>query len=284
MDVFSMSGNNNDAIWKILTTERDDITVVLNSMANKRRLQILTALLRDPQTFRDLQKATKLGKTALAHHLGILVEAGVITHTARGQYELSPDGTELMHAIGSAYLQTQRRREQIAAKRADAIRRVPLRRKEDELKVRIVKLEPMRVASFHALGKSPEPLAAEKLIAWAKPRGMLEDPGRHPVYGFNNPDPQPGKDEYGYEFWIRVDPDFESDEVEIKDFEGGLYAVTLCKDIGDNYEKIGQTWGRLVEWLKASKYGKAHHQWLEKTLDVTGESEFSLELYAPISE
>lgn len=284
MDVSPMSGNNNDAIWKILTTERDDITAVLNSMANRRRLQILTALLREPQTFSDLQKVTKLGKTALAHHLGILVESGVISHTARGQYELSPDGAELMNAVGAAYLQTQRRREQIAAKRADAIRRVPLKRKEEELKVSIVKLEPMRVASFHALGKSPEPQAAEKLVAWAKPRGMLEDPKRHPVYGFNNPDPSKDKPEYGYEFWVRVDPDFESDEVEIKDFEGGLYAVALCKDIGKDYEKIGRTWKRLVEWVKDSKYGKAPHQWLEKTLDVTGESEFSLELYHPIQE
>jgi DNA gyrase inhibitor GyrI/DNA-binding HxlR family transcriptional regulator len=283
MEVSPMSGNNNDVIWKILTTERDDIIVVLNSMANKRRLQILTALLRDPQTFRDLQKVTKLGKTALAHHLGILVEAGVINHTARGQYELSPDGAELMKAVGFAYLQTQRRREQIAAKRADAIRRVPMR-KEEELKVKIVKLEPMRVASFHAMGTSPETVAAEKLIAWAKPRGLLADPKQHPVYGFNNPDPSKQGDTYGYEFWIRVDPDFESDEVEIKDFAGGLYAVAPCLKIQEPWKEIPGTWKRLIEWVKASKYSLAKQLCLEKTLDVTGESEFSLELYCPIEE
>ena len=61
-----------------------------------------------------------------------------------------------------------------------------------ELDVRIVKLEPMRVASAHALGESPEHDAIEKLIAWAKPKGLLEDPEKHRVFGFNNPDPSPG--------------------------------------------------------------------------------------------
>ncbi len=38
----------------------------------------------------------------------------------------------------------------------------------EQLDVRIVKLEPMRVASAHGFGEGPETLAWDKLIAWAK--------------------------------------------------------------------------------------------------------------------
>ncbi len=57
----------------------------------------------------------------------------------------------------------------------------------NDLAVRIVKLEPLRVASFHGFGPSPEHLAAEKLAAWAGPRGYLADPARHRIFGFNRP-------------------------------------------------------------------------------------------------
>ena len=56
------------------------------------------------------------------------------------------------------------------------------------LEVRIITLEPMRVASVHAFGASPEEKAFSKLIAWARPRGLTEDPKTHRVFGFNNPD------------------------------------------------------------------------------------------------
>jgi hypothetical protein len=40
-----------------------------------------------------------------------------------------------------------------------------------ELEIRIVELEPMRVASVYGFGESPELQAWEKLIAWAGPKG-----------------------------------------------------------------------------------------------------------------
>ena len=61
-----------------------------------------------------------------------------------------------------------------------------------ELDVRIVELEPMRVASFHAFGESPELKASKKLVDWAKPKGLLDAKGTHRIFGFNNPDPSPG--------------------------------------------------------------------------------------------
>ncbi len=76
----------------------------------------------------------------------------------------------------------------------------------NELDVRIVRLEPMRVASFHGFGTSPEHEAARKLIAWAKPGSLLDAPNKHRIFGFDNPCPSPGSPNYGYEFWITIEP------------------------------------------------------------------------------
>ena len=154
-----------------------------------------------------------------------------------------------------------------------------------DLKVKIVKLEPMHVASAHGFGESPEGEAWEKLFAWAKPKGLFDHPEQHRIFGFNNPDPTPGSPNYGYEFWIVVGPDVEPEgEVKAKDFPGGLYAVTRCQGVSN----IGPTWKQLVAWTEDSKYKCSHHQWLEEHVGPAEESPnedtFTLDLYMPIAE
>ena len=149
-----------------------------------------------------------------------------------------------------------------------------------ELEVRIVMLEPMRVASVHGFGPSPERVAWDKLVAWARPRGLLD--GRHRIFGFNNPNPSPGSPNYGYEFWLAVGPDVEPEgDVRVREFAGGRYAVTRCQGV----DNITPTWQRLVAWLAGSAYGHAGHQWLEEHIgaaDVPPE-QLALDLYAPIA-
>jgi DNA gyrase inhibitor GyrI len=162
-----------------------------------------------------------------------------------------------------------------------------------ELDVRIVKLEPMRVASALGFGEHPEGLAWDKILGWAKPLGLLNDQTTR-FFGFNNPDPSPGSPNYGYEQWIIVGPDIKGEgDVKIKDFAGGLYAVTSCK-----LENIGETWRQLVVWRDSSKYRCASHQWLEEVLnrediltpdgrklpDETVFDKMILDLYLPIAE
>ena len=154
-----------------------------------------------------------------------------------------------------------------------------------ELDVRIVELEAMRVASAHAYSASPEGDALNKLIAWAKPKGLLDDPEAHRIFGFDNPTPGPGSPNYGYEFWIEVGPGVEPEgEIKVKDFSGGLYAVTRCEVRGDPGVIIPSTWKKLVAWREESGYSYAHHQWLEKHIGPMEEpqGEFVLDLYMPI--
>jgi AraC family transcriptional regulator len=163
----------------------------------------------------------------------------------------------------------------------------------NDLDVRVVELEPMRVASLWAFGESPEDQVWEKLEAWAGPKGLLDHPEEHPIFGFNNPNPSAGSPNYGYELWVVVGPDVEPEgDVRILDFGGGLYAVARCEVAREDPENIGRTWKRLAAWREDSRYACATHQWLEKSVLIPqwpGASippgvDFVLDLYLPIAE
>lgn len=161
-----------------------------------------------------------------------------------------------------------------------------------ELEVKIVKLEPMRVASVRVISKTPENDAWERMRAWAEPKGLLDNIEKHPVFGFNNPNPSPDREDYGYEFWIRVEPDTKPEEdINIKEFEGGLYAVTTCKlkeELeSEFFQRQGylESWKKIVDWVKSSKYKVGKHQCLEKAHDPeASEEELILDLYISIEE
>ncbi len=149
-----------------------------------------------------------------------------------------------------------------------------------DMDVRIVELEPMRVAFARAVSSSPEKDAWATLEAWAEKNGLLDDPGKLKVFGFNNPKPFPGKSDYGYEMWIELQEEFEPEEdIGIKDFEGGLYASTTCDDL----KKVGKMWKKLWDWCQASEYKWRKHFELEH-LDnpKKPKDELIVDLYLPI--
>jgi effector-binding domain-containing protein len=150
--------------------------------------------------------------------------------------------------------------------------------------VRIVKLEPMRVASAHGFGASPEGIAHKKMYAFLEKNNLLEGYGtkrRH--FGFNNPSPSAGSPNYGYEIWVEVGAEVQPEgEIRIQEFCGGLYAVTRF----ENLENIGRVWQELVSWRDGSPYKPAHHQWLENLHNPLEKypGKYVFELYLPISE
>ena len=150
--------------------------------------------------------------------------------------------------------------------------------------VRIVQLAPMRVASAHGFGEGPETLAWDKLTAWARERGLWQDGTPRRFFGFNNPDPSPGSPNYGYETWMTVGPDVESEgEITVKEFPGGLYAVTRC-EVTAPWEDIPGAWKRLAAWVETSPHQPGRHQWLEEHF-FKGETNFemfTLDLHMPV--
>lgn len=154
-----------------------------------------------------------------------------------------------------------------------------------ELEVRIVDLPPLRVASALGFGKEPEAIAGEKIFSFLKEKGLWEGMERLDFYGFNNPDPSPGSPNYGYEQWVVVPEGVEgTEDVTVKTFPGGKYAVTRCKGIPNIY----QTWQKFVAWREDSPYLYGGHQWLEKWVNPSKESlspeALVMDLYMPITE
>ena len=150
--------------------------------------------------------------------------------------------------------------------------------------VRIVDLEPMRVASFHAFSSSPEGDAWRKLEAWAGSKGYIEGPARRRIFGFNNPNPAPGSPNYGYEFWVVLPPgEKPEDGIAVKDFAGGKYAVGRCDECGPDGQGIPNAWKKLMTWLERSKHRHARHQWLEEHISGSCDADMVLDLYMPIA-
>lgn len=152
-----------------------------------------------------------------------------------------------------------------------------------DLDVKIVELEPMRVAYALGFGTSPEHEAWDKILAFGKSKGLLGDPEAVRFFGFNNPDPSPGSPNYGYEQWMVVGEDIELEgDVKIKEFSGGLYAVTQFKGL----DNIGEVWKQLVTWQEDSQYKAGHHQCLEELLTPADASpeECVFNLWLPIVE
>jgi effector-binding domain-containing protein len=155
-------------------------------------------------------------------------------------------------------------------------------REVSELEVRIVQMEPMRVAVAHGYGESPELIAADKMLAFLASKGLKFEDVRW--FGFNNPNPSPGSPNYGYDVWATVGPDVEGEgDVVIKEVPARRYAVTRFKDLSN----IGQVWKQLVLWFEDSAYKKPSywHECLENLLvhPDTPYEEYVFDLYLPIA-
>ncbi len=151
------------------------------------------------------------------------------------------------------------------------------------LEVRIVQLDPMRVAAAHGFGESPEGIAFQKIEAFAASKGLLQEGKLSQTFGFNNPNPSPGSPNYGYEIWLPVGPEVMPEgDLRIVEFCGGLYGVTTFTDLN----KIGEVWKELAKWRETSKYRPGKHQWLEELLTSSDVpiSEYRFNLYIPIVE
>jgi len=157
----------------------------------------------------------------------------------------------------------------------------------EDQEIRIVTLPPMRVAAFYAYSLTPEYDAWNKLMGWAKLLGYWNEAPLTRIFGFDNPGSSEGSPNRGYEFWITVAPYVQSDqEVKVKEFAGGKYAVLRCNVAGDPFDIIPATWQKMIKWCEASQYAFGNHQCLEEHLTRHEENtnNFILDLYLPIIE
>jgi DNA gyrase inhibitor GyrI len=151
--------------------------------------------------------------------------------------------------------------------------------------VEIVRVPPIRVVAFHALGTSPEGAAWQKATAWVQSHGWRID-NRRMVIGFDNPAPDHQGQEYGYEIWIEAGADpVEPGAATVKEFGGGLYAVLPCPMEGDPWRTVPAGWRTLDGWVQTHGYAFGDHQAFEKYRNPgASPDDLVLELYCPIRE
>jgi len=152
-----------------------------------------------------------------------------------------------------------------------------------QLRVDIVELPAMRVASALGFGTEPELQASNMIDEFAKKAGLKLDFTKIRMYGFDNPCPSPGSPNYGYEFWLPVDESVEAiPPIEIKTFDGGTFATTRFTGLSN----IGRVWKELVAWIENSAYefGPEYCHGLEKN-DTPFEQDpekWTFDLYLPV--
>lgn len=172
--------------------------------------------------------------------------------------------------------------------------------KYPDIKV-IKELEPMKVACFTCYGKCPEDHAYETLKTWFHENEMSLHESAYRLFGYNNPDPQEGQQEYAYEFCITI-PDEIYDTLEDvpaglfeqtypkvyrKLLPGGKYAVMSIRPKGNDLgEQIAAAWPRLAKWLDESKYMWGINQYLEEHLGFSADDDHigGVDLYISIAE
>lgn len=135
----------------------------------------------------------------------------------------------------------------------DAVVRVGRVRRQG---VRIMRLEPMRVARFRAKGKEPEALALGYLQRWLLDQ-RLRDPKSVRLFGF---DVETSAVEHrrgirGYEVWAPVPEAVRpSAGVGIRRVPSGLYAVLHVRDaLVDPQARIPAGWKALAAWVQRSR-------------------------------
>lgn len=129
--------------------------------------------------------------------------------------------------------------------------------------VRIVLLPPCTVAAYQFEGDDPEETVGEIMNSFIRSSKLYEIKPDARLFGFNNPEPEPGKDHHGYEDWVTI-----PDTMEVpypltkKHFNGGLYAAYTI-NFPDFYE-----WNFLKEWVKNNeKYQEDYRDYLEEHLN-----------------
>lgn len=99
-------------LQNILFESPTGVAELLRSAAHPARIKILALLLQGEHDFSRIMQHTELSKTALANHMNRLMKKGLIKKVARGEYNLTIDGKELLDAAAALYIDSVGREEE----------------------------------------------------------------------------------------------------------------------------------------------------------------------------
>ena len=154
-----------------------------------------------------------------------------------------------------------------------------------DLDIELVDLEPMHVVAARGYGTAPEYEAWDAILEFSRERHIDPWDNTHRFFGFNNPEPEPGRVAYGYEQRMTVEDAVSPDlGLEIKDSPGGRYAKAHIHGL----DSIGDAWDSLVVWCEDHDLDidTSREPCLEEVLNPIDvpESEWDLNLYLAVTE
>lgn len=120
---------------------------------------------------------------------------------------------------------------------------------DKSLPVRILRLPPCTVASYHYIGENPEEAVGDVVTRFVQESRLYEKKPDARMFGFNHPNPGVLENGiHGYEDWVTIPEDMEVKALmEKRKFSGGLYAVMTIA-----FPEF-QLWESLIRWVDESQ-------------------------------
>lgn len=133
----------------------------------------------------------------------------------------------------------------------------------DYFDVKLERIKVLNAICAYALSDSPEEDAKEKIMTYAKSKGLTEKTNLSRLFGRNtyptkNPEP------HGYEFYLTHEKALEPEgDLEASQIPSGLYAVLKFK----NLYKIAEAWAKILKWIETNPHEsvdwiKGDHGWV----------------------
>ena len=145
--------------------------------------------------------------------------------------------------------------------------------------IRVVQLEPLRLATLVGTGLTPELNGWQMLLRWAQEHGCLDAKPAPRFFGY---DVWRAKDAHDYRVLMTVSENCCRDsQIDVITLPGGIYAVHRVHGT----RSIPGAWQQLDDWLNDSSYQLGQHQWLEEHIRFIDlpEQDFLLDLYLPLT-
>ncbi|MHA1136064.1 MAG: ArsR/SmtB family transcription factor [Candidatus Thorarchaeota archaeon] len=84
-----------------------NLSKILRTMGHPKRIEVLSFLSKSNREYSTILRQLRISRTALANHLNLLVESGLIKRMERGSYSLTKDGRSFYTTLMQTYLDSQ---------------------------------------------------------------------------------------------------------------------------------------------------------------------------------
>ncbi len=127
----------------ILLDSLEVISKLLKTVSQPNRLKTLSLLVSGPKAFSYLLQETHITKTALANHMTLLIQTGLVKRIERGRYTITEDGSKLLKATVNVYNESEKRKEEERERlRKDMSRFYQTEEEQQEMQEKFVSVDP----------------------------------------------------------------------------------------------------------------------------------------------